>query len=127
MQGPETSDGSSTSRLRSLLVAATIIGFVVPNAMVIAFFVQNGLAPVDYFSAWVGSLPSTQLFVDLVLCSVVFLGWSAVDSRRTGATWWPMIPATFLVGLCFSIPLYLLWRERAVARRASTTERLLHV
>jgi hypothetical protein len=102
------------TRTTRALLAATVVGFLVPNAMVIAFVITEGVAPVDYFAAWVDSLPSTQLAVDLAICSVVFIGWSAVDGRRLGVRWWITIPATFLVGLCFAIPLYLLLRERAV-------------
>lgn len=107
MQGPHT-------RVTRWLLVATIVGFVVPNAMVIAFVVTEGGAPGDYLGAWVDSLPSTQLLVDLAICSAAFIGWSAVDGRRLGVRWWITIPATFLVGLCFAIPLYLLVRECAV-------------
>ncbi|MBO9534641.1 MAG: DUF2834 domain-containing protein [Solirubrobacteraceae bacterium] len=102
------------STLERWLRWVAVVGFVVPNAVVVTYFVRHGLAIGDYFEAWVGTLPSTQLIVDLVICSLGFLTWAAVDARRHGVdNWWWALPATFLVGLCFAIPLYLAIREAA--------------
>jgi hypothetical protein len=97
------------------LLVVTVIGFVIPNVMVGMFIVQEGGAPADYIAALTTTLPATQFTIDLVICSVAFLGWTFWDRRRSGVRWWWVIfPATFLVGLCFAIPLYLLMRERAL-------------
>jgi len=101
------------ARLRVLLLL-TALGFVVPNAMVAVFFLEHGIDLNRYFGNWLATLPSTQLIVDLVICSVAFIAWSAWDGPRCGVQrWWLTIPATGLVGLCFAIPLYLLLREQA--------------
>ena len=34
-------------------------------------------------------------------------------------SWWVLVPASLLVGLCFAVPLFLLLRERAVGKRAT--------
>jgi uncharacterized protein DUF2834 len=100
-----------------LLLLLTVLGFVVPNTMVIVFFVQHGVNLGRYFDDWFGTLPSAQLAVDLAISFVAFISWSGPDGRRSGVTrWWVTIPAALLVGLCFAIPLSLLLRERAVAR-----------
>ena len=97
-----------------LLLGLTVVGFVVPNTMVVAFLSDHGLDLGRYLGNWFGSLPSAQLVVDLAIGAVAFIGWSAVDGPRSGVRrWWVTIPATLLVGLCFAIPLYLLLRERA--------------
>lgn len=97
------------------LLVVTVLGFVIPNAMVVMFIVQEGGAPGDYLEAVTASLPATQFTIDLVICSLAFLGWICWDHLRSGVRWWWVaFPATFLVGLCFAIPLYLLMRERAL-------------
>lgn len=102
------------------LFVLTIVGFLVPNAMVIAFLVTDGLDVVGYFSLWVDSIPATQLTLDLVLVSISFAGWSVVDARRHSHRWWFVVPATLLVGICFAVPLYLLVRERGRTDRRLT-------
>lgn len=102
-----------------LLLALTAVGFVVPNAFVIAFLVDEGLDLGRYFSLWTASLPSTQLLFDLGIAAVAFLVWAAWEGRRTRLErWWLCIPATFLVGLCFGLPLFLWMRERALRTAA---------
>jgi hypothetical protein len=103
-----------------LLLLLTIIGFVVPNAMVVVFVAEHGLDLSRYLSNWFETLPSAQLVIDLVICAVAFIGWSAWDGPRTGVRrWWVTIPATVLVGVCFAIPLYLLLRERTIDASAT--------
>jgi hypothetical protein len=112
-----TSDLRADRRLRALAVL-TVVGFAVPTAMLLGHVAADGPSAGGYFGAWVDSLPGAQLLADLVICSVAFLAWAAVDGRRLGVRWWVAVPATFLVGLCFALPLYLYLRERAVGARA---------
>lgn len=98
-----------------LLLLLTVLGFVAPNTMVVIFLTEHGVDLGQYLGNWFATLPSAQLAVDLAICCVAFIGWSALDGPRTGVRrWWVTIPATLLVGLCFAIPLYLLLRERAL-------------
>jgi hypothetical protein len=99
-----------------LLLALTLLGFLVPNTMVIVFFAEHGIDFGRYLENWFATLPSAQLVVDLVISSVAFILWSAWDGRRLSVRWWLTIPATLLVGICFAIPLYLLLRERATTQ-----------
>lgn len=102
------------SRTERWLLALTVVGFVVPNVFVGAYLAGEGLDSGGYFSLWTASIPSTQLLVDLGIVALAFFVWAAVDGPRTGVKrWWLCIPTTFLVGLCFGLPLYLLMRERA--------------
>lgn len=48
-----------------LLLALTVIGFVVPNVCVGIFFAEEGFDISGYFSLWTASTPSTQLLLDL--------------------------------------------------------------
>jgi hypothetical protein len=108
-----TSEGASTTE--RLLLVLTVLGFVVPNVFVGVYLAGEGLDIGGYFSLWMASTPSTQLLVDLGIAALAFFAWAAVDGPRTGVKrWWLCFPATFLVGLCFGLPLYLLMRERTL-------------
>ena len=107
-----------TTRER-ILLALTVVGFVVPNTMVIAFIAEHGLDARGYVEAWFDSLPAAQLAADLVIAFVAFAVWAAWEGRRLAMrTWWVPIPASLFVGLCFGLPLFLFLRERAVAAPA---------
>ncbi len=103
-----------TTRERVLL-ALTVVGFLVPNTMVIAFVIEHGLDVAGYFDGWVESLPAAQLAADLIIAFLAFALWAVWEGRRIGMrAWWIPVPASLLVGLCFALPLFLLLRERAV-------------
>jgi Terpene cyclase DEP1 len=98
-----------------LLLALTVVGFVVPNVLLGIFLIDEGFDLDGYFSLWTASTPSTQLLLDLVIASLAFFVWAAVEGPRAGiARWWVCIPATLLVGLCFGLPLFFWMRERAL-------------
>ncbi len=106
---------SPPSRTERLLLALTVLGFVVPNVCLGLFLVDEGFELGTYLSLWTASTPSTQLLLDLAIASLAFFVWAAVEGPRAGIDrWWVCIPATLLVGLCFGLPLFLLMRERAL-------------
>jgi putative Ca2+/H+ antiporter (TMEM165/GDT1 family) len=105
-----------TSRER-ILLALTVLGFLVPNTMVIAFVIDHGVDVGDYLGAWFDSLPAAQLAADIGIAFLAFAVWSVWEGRRLGMRlWWVVFPTSLLVGLCFGLPLFLLLRERAVGR-----------
>jgi hypothetical protein len=98
-----------------LLWMLTILGFVVPNVCLAIFVGEEGFDIGGYFSLWTASTPSTQLLLDLGIAALAFFVWASVEGPRAGVRrWWVCFPATFLVGLCFGLPLFLLMRERAL-------------
>jgi len=102
-----------------LLWVLTVLGFVLPNVCVAIFFADEGFDLSGYFSLWTASTPSTQLLLDLVIAALAFFVWAAVEGPRAKVKrWWVCIPATFLVGLCFGLPLFLLMRERTLTQAA---------
>ena len=107
-----------TTRER-ILLALAVVGFVVPNTMVIVFVAGHGLDAGEYLGAWLDSLPAAQLAADLVIAFVAFALWSAWEGRRIGMrAWWVAIPASLLVGVCFAIPLFLFLRARKLTAQA---------
>jgi hypothetical protein len=104
----------------NVLLALTVIGFVVPNVMVGIYIADEGLDLGTYFSLWFDSTPSTQLVLDLAIVCAAFFTFAAFDGPRTGVRrWWWCIPATLLVGACFGVPLYLYMRERVIEGTAT--------
>jgi Terpene cyclase DEP1 len=100
-----------------LLLILTVVGFVVPNVCLIIFFTEDGSGIGHYFSLWTASTPSTQLLLDLTIAALAFFVWAAVEGPRAKIKrWWICIPATFLVGLCFGLPLFLWMRERTLSQ-----------
>jgi hypothetical protein len=98
-----------------VLLFLTVAGLIVPNVFVGLFIADEGVDLGRYFSLWTASIPSTQLLIDLVIASLAFFAWAAIEGPRAGIKrWWVCIPATLLVGLCFGLPLFLLMRERAL-------------
>ncbi len=103
-----------------LLLVLTVVGFLVPNAFVVAFLLDEGFELGSYFSLWTASLPSTQLVFDLGIAALAFFVWAAVEGPRAGIRrWWVCIPASLLVGLCFGLPLFLWMRERTLRPAAA--------
>ncbi|MGA8746202.1 MAG: FAD-dependent monooxygenase [Solirubrobacterales bacterium] len=101
--------------MQPLLLALTVVGFVLPYALFGLFVAENGFDPSGYFSLWTSDLPSTQLLLDLAVAALALFAWAAVEGQRARVRlWWLCIPATLLVGLCFSFPLFLLMREHAL-------------
>jgi hypothetical protein len=101
------------------LLLVTVLGFVVPNTMVVIFIAEHGVDIGHYLGDWFETLPAAQIAADLAICCLAFLAWASWDGPRSGVErWWWTLPATFLVGLCFAIPLYLLMRERRVSATA---------
>lgn len=103
------------------LLGLAVIGFVVPNIFVVWFLAGHSFDVGEYFSLWFDSLPAAQLFADLVIASLALFVWAAIDGPRRGVgRWWVVFPATFLVGFCFALPLYLYMRERAAGMDAAS-------
>jgi hypothetical protein len=106
-------------RERTLLGLA-MVGFLVSTTMTAMFVVRHGFSLDGYLRHWSGSLPATQLALDLIITLVAFALWAAWEGKRLEMrSWWVPVPASILVGLCFALPLFLFLRERAVSRPAS--------
>jgi hypothetical protein len=107
---------ASAFPIRPVLLAFTVIGFVVPNAMVVTYFARHGFDNQGYFQAWFDSLPAAQITIDAILTATAFSIWALWDSARHAIRLgWLVIPASVLVGICFGLPLYLLLRERSLS------------
>jgi hypothetical protein len=100
----------------------TVVGFVVPNVFVATYIVEHGWSPGNYLGDWFQTLPAAQITVDLMIVGVAFLVWAFWEGRRIGERrWWWTLPASYLVGLCFAVPLFLWMRERRLEEAAAAS------
>ena len=104
----------SPLRITYLLLAA--IGAAVPLYYCALWFGANGFDPLAMVAAWFSNDATRGLAWDLGIAAVAFSIWVLAETRvrRNWVALWA-IPATFLVGLSFGLPLYLFLRTRPVA------------
>lgn len=72
------------------------------------------LAQVGYLGIWQGgfaNLGAMQITADLVISSLLLMGFVARECRAAGRPWWPWAVITLLAG-SFGTLGYLLWRGR---------------
>lgn len=63
---------------------------------------------------------SSSITNDFLVILLVFLIWSFFEAKRIAMPkWWVYIALTFSIALAFSLPLFLLMRERHLAKVSS--------
>ncbi len=103
------------SPLRLTYLAMAIIGALWPLITLWPWLAQNGLAPAALIGAWTASPTSAALFTDITLAASAFTLWVIAETRVRHN--WPAlwaIPAAWLIGLSFGLPLYLFLRTRPI-------------
>jgi len=69
------------------------------------------MAQVGYLGIWqagFSGIGSTQVTLDLIVSSVLLVGFVARDAQATGRSWWPFALLTLVAG-SFGTLAYLLW------------------
>ncbi len=94
--------------LKRFYLIAAIIGTVIPWYFFATFFATEGFNIPLFIQSLFANGAAGGFVADVLISIVVFLVWSYVDARKLGiGRWWLVLPATFLVGLSLSLPLYL--------------------
>ena len=103
------------SPLRATYLAFAVVGALWPMAKLWPWLMQNGPDPFALISAWTADAPNAALFTDIAIAASVFSIW-VIAETRVRRNWLALcaIPACFLVGLSFGLPLYLFLRTRPV-------------
>ncbi|BDD81331.1 hypothetical protein TPB0596_10940 [Tsukamurella pulmonis] len=98
--------------MRWFYLVMMVIGTAVPWIFFGGFFAAEGLDLPLFVTSLFPNGAAAGFTADVLISIVVFLAWSATDARRLGVRrWWLVLPATCLVGLSLSFPLYLYLRE----------------
>lgn len=105
--------------MRWFYLVMMAIGTVVPWVFFGGFFAAEGLDLPLFLTSLFPNGAASGFTADVLLSIVVFLVWSSTDAQRVGVQrWWLVIPATCLVGLSLSLPLYLYLRDTRSARES---------
>jgi len=104
------------SVLRLIYLGLAVWGAVHPMGWFIAFWRENGFSIGALIDSWYVNAGSTGLAWDLTIAAIALTVWIVAETRVRG-NWLALIaiPATFLIGLSFGLPLYLFLRTRRVA------------
>lgn len=69
------------------------------------------MVQVGYLGIWQGGfsgIGATQVTLDLIVSSILLIGFVVRDARATGRNWWPYALVTLVAG-SFGTLAYLLW------------------
>ena len=80
------------------------------------------MAQVGYLGIWQGgfaSLGSSQVTLDLIVSSILLVGFVVRDARARGRVWWPFALLTLVAG-AFGTLAYLLWPASRRAVQGAT-------
>jgi hypothetical protein len=97
--------------MKPYLIVCCIAGIVIPYWFALPFFLIHG----PNFRLFVEEIFATRISsffaADLILSSVIFLGWSRREAREKKIDgWWLVLLSNLVVGLSLALPLYLLKR-----------------
>ncbi len=97
-------------------LALAIVGFIVPPTLITLYVIDYG--SLDFgaiLDAAFDNKIAIAVFMDITISSIVFWFWAQHEAVLHGLKhWWWVIPANTLIGLCFALPLFLYFRERAI-------------
>ena len=65
------------------------------------------------------TLPAKSIVADISVVAIAFLIWMFYEARKLKIKyWWILIPATFLIAIAFTFPLFLFFRERKIRKNS---------
>ena len=103
------------SGLRMIYLALAVWGAVHPMLWYIAFWRENGFSQRGLIDSWYVNAGATGLAWDMTITAIALSVWIVAETW-VRKNWLALvaIPAAFLVGLSFGLPLYLFLRTRPV-------------
>ncbi len=103
--------------MKIFLTICCVVGIVVPYWFALPFFLIHGPNFRLFVEEMFASRISSFFAADLIISSVIFLGWSRRDARdKKIEGWWLVLVSNLVVGLSLALPLYLLKRLDATGR-----------
>lgn len=110
----------SSKTLQLIYAVCAIAGVVLTWYFNIQFSIEHGgFSLATYISENYVNHASASITNDLLVVVAAFLIWSYVEARRLQMShWWLYLILTFIVAIAFTLPLFLLNRERRLAEMA---------
>lgn len=103
--------------MKRFYLFAALVGALVPLTFFGLHFARSGFDPTVLVRDATASPASTAFLADLLISVVVALVFVARDGRELGVgRFGAVLAGTFCIGLSFSLPLYLYWRENRLER-----------
>lgn len=99
------------SKRRLFWLVACVIGTVIPWVFFGRFFAAEGFNPIGFVAGLFANGAAGGFTADVLISLVLFWIWSFRDASQSGGLWWPVLPASALVGLSLAFPLYMLLRK----------------
>lgn len=92
------------------MAALAVLGLLLPWWFNLQYFAQGGsIAPGIFLRDATANALTTAITWDVYLAGFAFCAATTADRAAGRARWWAW-PATFGIGLAFSLPAYLWWR-----------------
>jgi hypothetical protein len=103
--------------LQIIYAICAVAGVVLTWYFNIQFSIEHGgFSLATYINENYVNNASASITNDLLVVVAVFLVWSFVEARRLQMSyWWLYLILTFIVAIAFTLPLFLLNRERRLA------------
>ena len=109
---------SQTVKLQIFYGICTLAGIIATMHFNIQFIIEHqGFSVETFIAENYANNASASISNDFLVILAVFIIWSFFEAKRLAMPyWWLYILLTFGVALAFSLPLFLLMRERYLAR-----------
>ena len=103
------------SPLRAIYLALAVWGAIHPMYWFVTYMRETGTGLSGLIDAWYVNASTTGLTWDLTIAAVTLTVWIIAETV-TRKNWIALvcIPATYMVGVSFGLPLYLFLRSRPV-------------
>jgi hypothetical protein len=96
----------------------SVVGLIATWYYNIQYFIgSDSIELIPYLQSATVNPATTAITIDIYLSALVFSIWAFLESKRVGIKW-PMVYVLlcFAIGLAFAFPLFLAFRERAIAQ-----------
>ena len=117
----ENSMEISSKKLQVVYGICAIAGVVFTMYFNILFVIEHGsFSAITFVAENYANNASASITNDLLIVVATFLVWSFIESRRLSMSyWWAYAVLTFGIAIAFTLPLFLLNRERRIAEIAA--------
>ena len=104
---------------QALFLLLSIAGLIGTWYYNIQFFITaEDTSMLNYIAQTKTTFPAKSFNFDLLIGVGAFLLWYIPEARKLKMKlWWVFIPLTFLIAFAFAFPLFLFFRERALAKQ----------